>query len=34
MNLIVTKNGQRKERVLGSEQERIVVLRDLFGIIL
>jgi len=32
MKLIVTRNGQREERSLGSEDERSAVLQELFGI--
>jgi N-hydroxyarylamine O-acetyltransferase len=32
MNLIVTRNGQREETLLGSEEERTGVLREQFGI--
>lgn len=34
MKLIVTRNGMREERILASEQERIRVLRERFGITL
>lgn len=34
MKLIVTKNGQREERMLASDEERTSTLRDLFGIAL
>lgn len=34
MNLIVTRNGQREERMLGSEEERAAVLQKQFGITL
>jgi len=32
MRLIVTRNGQREERCLGSEDERSAILEELFGI--
>jgi N-hydroxyarylamine O-acetyltransferase len=32
MKLIATVNGQREERVLTSEDERVSVLREQFGI--
>lgn len=34
MNLIVTRNGQREERVLGSAEERSGILRSEFGVTL
>jgi len=34
MKLIVTRNGQRQERILSSEDERISILRENFGITL
>jgi len=34
MKLIVTKNGGREEKILGSEQERIAALQQHFGIAL
>lgn len=32
MKLVVTRNGMREERMLSSEEERIELLRDVFGI--
>jgi len=32
MTLIVTEKGERRERNLGSEDERTRILQDLFGI--
>ena len=34
MKLIVTRNGKREERILTSEEERVAVLHDLFGLVL
>lgn len=33
MKLITTRNGERQERVLDSEEERTALLRDLFGVV-
>lgn len=33
MKLITTRNGERTERVLGSEEERAALLREMFGVV-
>ena len=33
MKLITTRGGERQERILGSEEERMALLRDLFGVV-
>jgi N-hydroxyarylamine O-acetyltransferase len=33
MRLIITRNGERQERVLDSEEERTAVLRERFGVV-
>lgn len=33
MKLITTRNGEKQERVLASEEERAVLLRELFGVV-
>lgn len=33
MKLITTRGGERHERVVGSEEERVALLRELFGVV-
>lgn len=33
MRLITTRGGERQERMLGGEEERLTVLRELFGVV-